>query len=157
MGAWGTGIKDNDTSSDIYDNFFDLYNEGGKPADISKKLIADNQELIDERDDSSNFWLTLALAQWETKSLDQEIFKRIKIIVESGQDIEVWKELDADDVTLKKRKRDLVKFLAKISIEKAKPKGKEKPKKPVFLKGDCLVFKLDNGNYGGAIVLAADA
>lgn len=156
MRAWGTGIKDNDTSSDIYDDFFDFYNEGQKPADISKKLIANNQELIRERFDSNNFWLTLALAQWETKSLDSEIFQRVKIIVESGQDIQVWKELDADDDTLKKRQRDLEKFLLKISVEKVKPKGKERSKRPVFLKGDCLVFKLDNGNYGGAIVLAAD-
>ncbi len=64
--------------------------------------------------------------------------------------------LNADEVTLKKRQKDLEKFLSKISVEKVKPKGKEKPKKPVFSKGDCLAFKLYNGNYSGAIVLAAD-
>jgi hypothetical protein len=41
MGAWGTGSKDNDTSSDIYDDFFDLYNEGGKLTYISNKLIGE--------------------------------------------------------------------------------------------------------------------
>ena len=31
MGTWGTAIKDNDTSSDIYADFYDLYNEGQQP------------------------------------------------------------------------------------------------------------------------------
>ena len=28
MGTWGTGISSNDTFADIYDEFFDLYNDG---------------------------------------------------------------------------------------------------------------------------------
>lgn len=152
MGNWGTGIKDNDTSADLYDDFFELYNEGLKPADISKKILADNQELINNRYDSNNFWLTLALAQWETKSLEPEIFQKIKDIVDSKQDIEIWKELDADDETLKKRQQSLEKFLAKISIEKSKPKPKSKPAKPIFSKGDCLTFKFSNGFFGGVVI-----
>ena len=38
MGTWGTAIKDSDAFADIYDEFFDLYNKGGQPNNISKKL-----------------------------------------------------------------------------------------------------------------------
>ena len=159
MGTWGSAIKSNDTASDIYGDFFDAYNEGQEPADISKKLIQDNKNLIISTDESNNFWFALALALWETKSLDQEIYEKIKSIIEKGQDLEVWRELDATESEIKKRKIALEKFLDKISSvrPKAKARKKKKIKKPLFEKGTCLTFKLDNGNYGGAVVLAADS
>ncbi|AEL25312.1 hypothetical protein [Cyclobacterium marinum] len=158
MGTWGTAIKSNDTSSDIYADFFELYNEGQEPAEISKKMIKENTELINNPDDCNNFWFVLALAQWETKSLEQELYEKVKSIIESEQDLEVWRELDADESEIKKRKIVLEKFLDKISPDKPKAKARKKKriKEPVFDKGACLTFKLENGNFGGAVVLAAD-
>ena len=46
MGTWGTAIKDNDAFADVYDEYFDLYNKGGQPENISKKIIEDNWETI---------------------------------------------------------------------------------------------------------------
>lgn len=71
MGAWGTAISSNDTYADIYGEFFDLYNDGLDVTEISKKLIADNQETINDKDDCNNFWFALAKAQWECKQLDE--------------------------------------------------------------------------------------
>src|SRR5690606_24530543 len=158
MGTWGTAIKSNDTSSDIYADFFDLCNEGEKPNVIAKKLIGDNKELIENPDDSNNFWFTLALALWETKALDQETFNRVKEIIQTEKDLQVWRELDADETEIKKRKDVLEKFLVKISSEKDKPKARKKKriKEPIFEKGTCLTFRHPNGNYGGAVILEAD-
>lgn len=158
MGAWGTAIKDNDTFADIYDEFFELYNKGENPADISKKLFADNQELINESEDSSNFWFALALAQWETKTLDNKVLSTVEDIIISGKDLQSWRDLDADESDIKKRKIVLDKFLEKIKSEKPKAKARKKPRnvKPVFETGDCLVFKLKNGKYGAAVVLSTN-
>lgn len=158
MGAWGINIKDNDTSADIYADFFDLYNEGQNPTNISARLIENNKELIEDPDDCNNFWFALALAQWETKSLELIVFEKVKQIIESDNDIEVWKSLDAEEKDLAKRKIALDKFLVKLKTEKVKAKPRKKPRnvKPIFAIGDCLVFKFDNGNYGGAVVLAAN-
>lgn len=156
MGTWGNGIKENDTTSDVYDDFFELYNEGQEPVEISQKLIANNQELINDSDGSDDFWFGLALAQWEVKSLDQEVFIRVKKIIESGENLNLWRELDADEDDIKKRKIVLDKFLVKLQTEKKNPKRREKPKpvvSPIFQKGDCLTFKLANGYFGGALVL----
>lgn len=157
MGAWGTAISSNDTYADIYDEFFDLYNDGQSVEDISKKLIADNQETINEPDDSNNFWFALAKAQWECKQLDTDILERVKQIIETGSDLEVWRRLDADEKDIKKRKVVLDKFLADLQTERPKVKSRKKKviKQPPFEKGDCLTFKLANGNYGGAVVLEA--
>ncbi|WP_339702579.1 hypothetical protein [Algoriphagus aquimarinus] len=158
MGTWGTAIKSNDTSSDIYADFFDLYNEGKEPSEISKKLILENKDLINSSEDNNNFWFVLALALWETKSLDPQTFQLVKATIESEQDLIVWRELGADEAEVKKRKIVLEKFLEKISSEKPKEKARKKNriKEPIFEKGTCLTFKLENGNYGGAVVLAAD-
>jgi hypothetical protein len=125
-------IKDNDTTSDIYVGFYELYNEGQNPTNISAKLIADNEELINDPDDCNNFWFALALAQWETKSLDLKIFDRVKIIIESNNDIEVWRSLDANEKDLAKRKIALEKFLIKLQTEKVKAKRKTKKCKTNF-------------------------
>lgn len=157
MGAWGTAISSNDTYADIYNEFFDLYNDGIDVAEISKKLIADNQETINDKDDCNNFWFALAKAQWECKQLDKDIFDQVKRVVETGADLEVWRHLDADEKDIKTRKVVLDKFLADIQTERPKAKSRKKKiiRQPVFVKGDCLTFKLENGNYGGAVVLEA--
>jgi hypothetical protein len=154
----GNSKKSNDTSSDIYADFFDFYNEGEKPDVVAEKLIRENKELIENPDDSNNFWFTLALALWETKALDQETFNRVKEIIQTEKDLQIWRELDADETEIKKRKDVLEKFLVKISLEKDKPKArkKNKIKEPIFEKGTCLTFRLPNGNYGGAVILEAD-
>lgn len=158
MGAWGTAIKSNDTSSDIYSEFYDLYNEGAEPKAIADKLINENRESIDSPEDSNNFWFALSLALWETKSLNEEIYLKVKEAIVNGQDLLIWKELDASENDLKKRKAALDKFLEQISTARPKAKARKKLKviEPIFEKGTCLSFKLENGNYGGAIVLEAD-
>lgn len=157
MGAWGTAISSNDTYADIYGTFFDLYNDGLEVEEISKKLIADNHETINDKDDSNNFWFALAKAQWECKQLDKDIFYRVKKIVETGADLEVWRQLDADEKDIKKRKAVLEKFLTDLQTERPKVKSRKKKiiRQPVFDKGDGLTFKLENGNYGGAVILEA--
>lgn len=160
MGTWGTGISSNDTFADIYDEFFELYNNGEDVEKITTKLISENQEIINDVDDSNNFWFALAKAQWECKHLGIEIYSKVKKIIETDADIEVWRQLDAEEKDLKKRKLVLNKFLVDISTEKQKAKARKKKKtpkikQPVFEKGDCLTFKLENGNYAGAVVLEA--
>lgn len=157
MGTWGTAISSNDTYADIYSEFYELYNDGLDVPEISEKLIADNQETINDPDDCNNFWFALAKAQWECKQLDKELFKRVKNIIETGADLEVWRQLKAEEKDIKKRKAVLDKFLAHLQTKRPEAKSRKKKtiRQPVFEKGDCLTFKLDNGNYGGAVVLEA--
>jgi hypothetical protein len=158
MGTWGTAIKDSDAFADIYSDFFDLYNKGGQPRIISQKVIDDNWEILEIKEEKNSLWFAIALAQWETKSLDPKILLTVEEIILSGADLKIWLDLGASEQDIKKRKIVLEKFLEKIKSDrpKAKPRKREKLKTPIFATGDCLVFKLTNGNYGGAVVLASD-
>jgi hypothetical protein len=128
MGTWNTKIRGNDTFQDIYQTFFDAYNQGQEPTNISKNIQDDYAEMFEDFDDCNNSLFGLALAQWETKSLDKSVYNQVKEIVESGHDLEVWKGLGADEKTLEKRKKELDYFLKQISTEREKPKRRTRPK-----------------------------
>ncbi|MBW1296369.1 hypothetical protein [Aquimarina litoralis] len=158
MGTWGTGISSNDVYEDINYEFFELYNEGMDVPEITKKLIQENKELIDSYEDQNNFWITIAKCQWECKALDSEVHKKVIEIVESGKDIELWKELDSSKSDLTKRKKVLDSFLTKISEDKKSARKRKRKvfRDAIFEKGDCLVFKLSDGDYCGAFVLESE-
>ena len=158
MGTWGTAISSNDTYKDIYSEFMDLYNDGLEVPDITEKLITRNSEFIDDPEECHNFWFAIAMAQWQCKALDNNVFNKVKQIVENGEDLKTWHDLGASRKDIDKRKDVLKVFIEKISSEN--PKARRRKKKilrdSIFQKGDCLVFKLQNGNYGGALVLASE-
>jgi hypothetical protein len=157
MGTWGIAVSSNDSYADIYSKFFNLYNEGTDVHEISEKLISSNRETIEDTTDCNNFWFALAKCQWECKQLDPLLFSRVKEIISSGADIDIWKQLDASEADIRKRKVVLEKFLNDLQKEKNKAKARRKKiiRQPPFDKGDCLTFKLADGNYGGAVVLEA--
>src|SRR5688572_21047431 len=128
MGSWNTKINGNDTFQDVYQTFFDLYNQGKEPAVISKQIQEEFVEMFNDPDDRNNSLFGLAWAQWETKALDPKIFQQVKEIIETGKDIELWKDLGADEKTLKKRQAALDKFLTQLATEKEKPKRRSRPK-----------------------------
>nr|WP_298996055.1 hypothetical protein [uncultured Allomuricauda sp.] len=128
MGAWSTEIKGNDTTLDVYSNFFDKYNKGGNQVWVSKEIKVEFADYFSDSDDRNNSLFGLALAQWETKSLEPEILKEVKEIIDSGADLELWKELGADDKTIKERKKELQNFLKLILTEKPKAKRRVRSK-----------------------------
>ena len=97
MGSWNSKIDGNDTFLDIYQNFYNLYNQGENPKNASEQILNDFAEMFEDYDDKNNSLFGLILAQWETKSIDIEIFNLVKEIIESGNDLKIWKELGAKD------------------------------------------------------------
>lgn len=128
MGTWNIKINGNDTFQDIYQNFFARYNQGQNPADISTQIQEDFIEMFQDAEDRNNSLFGLAMAQWETKSLDPAVFNQVKEIIETGCDLELWKGLSADNKTLQKREKELEKFLIQISTTREKPKRRVRPK-----------------------------
>jgi hypothetical protein len=158
MGTWGTGLSSNDTFEDIYSDFFEKYNAGQNVLDITNDIISTNIDLQSDYEDKHSFWFALAKAQWECGSLDNTIYERVKAIIDNGDDLKLWTELNGTSTDVKKRKKVLDDFLIKISTPNPKPKKRKKQiiRQPIFEKGDCLVFKLKNDNYSGALVLEAE-
>ncbi|MEQ8688206.1 MAG: hypothetical protein RIE86_23080 [Imperialibacter sp.] len=110
------------------------------------------------KEDRNNLWFALALAQWECKALDSELLNRVRTIIETGEDIEIWKNLGASKQDLTKRQKALEKFWDKLNSEKKSPRKRKKKvfRDSIFKKGDCLSIALEDGKFGAAYVLESE-
>lgn len=157
MGAYGTGILDNDTSGEVYDKFTELLKDKLEIPAIIEIIEEDFKEYKLGKYSKTDFIFGLGLALWENCALDKVRLNQIKEFIDSDTDIKIWQELEGSEKDVKKRRSVLKSFLKKIEVPRSKPLKKRKKKviekPPVFKIGDCLSFKLANGNYGGAIVI----
>jgi hypothetical protein len=156
MGTFGTGILQNDTSVEVYDMFTDLIEQQKTIPQVIEVINNKFQNYKNDEFRKTDFLFAFGLCLWENCALDSTTFNQIKEYILSDADILIWQKLDANEADIKQRKRELAKFLKKIEVPRSTPLLKKKKinKPPIFEIGDCITFKLKNGNYGGAIVLA---
>lgn len=159
MGTWSAEIFGNDTSCEVKEYFYLEYNIGKEPEEINELIKSKFEYSLNDEDDKNNVLFAWTFCLWETKSLNNELYKIICKTIEDKSDLEVWKSLEANEKLLKEREKYLDKFLLKISTERATAKKRIKP--PVQLetdynKGVCLSFHYPNGNYGGIIIIDSE-
>jgi hypothetical protein len=157
MGAWSPTILGNDTSCEVRERFFELYDNGEKSESISKIILKEQAENL--KYDRTNIWLGLAMACWECKLLTSEILSEVKTIIDTKEDIEFNKELDADEKFLKQRQKNLETFYIKISTEKEKARKRKKVPievETIYLPGMCLSYKNANGKYVGIFLTKSE-
>lgn len=157
MGTWSEAILGNDTSCEVRERFFELYDNGENPENIADIVLNEQQENLEY--DRTNVWIGLALACWECKVLTEEILSEIRKLVETCEDITFCKELDADSKFLKKRKKVLNDFLIKISKEKDKPRLRKKIPKQVasiYSAGMCCTYQNLHKKYIGVYITKSE-
>lgn len=154
MGYWGTDILSNDYSADIKDSFFALYDKGDSFTSIVKTIkgeFIENENLVD----NTNFWLTLALLEWQVGNLSSDVKILAEKIIDEGLDLQVWKGYGADEATLLKRETELFNFRIKLQTPNRKPRAQKEKKFQISIlkKGEVFAFPLDNGYFSVVIVL----
>lgn len=157
MGAWGTGIRQDDFVCDVEDAFEDCLRDGRSVTDASELIVEQYSDtLLYDPDEAPLLWIALADMQWKYGNLDPSILERVTHDFHSNIGMERWG--DTSEKLYKQRKEVLAKFIDKISRPNPRPTRPPKrvTRKPKFAPGDCLSIKLDNGQYGAAIVLVAD-
>lgn len=143
MGAWGTGIFDNDTSCDIRDEFIN-YLEEDKTVEEATKLILNEYLDNDDLEEISLVYIGLASIQMEKNCLQEEVRKIAIEMIERGADLELWEESKAKDY--EKRKQllyELKKELLNFKFKATKPTIKRRRIKL----GDVYAIPLPNGKY----------
>lgn len=156
MGTWGYGIRQNDTVGDVQSEFEEYLKTNPDVAAATEHVKKEYAELLDDEDEAPLFWQALAEMQWTYGTLDPQVLKQVRSDLKSEIQFDLWRaESEAD---YRKRKSAVEKFITKI--EQPRPKPKKMPKvvlrKPLFAAGDCLAIRLSNGQYGAALVTAAD-
>ena len=125
MGAWGYKVGESDTFADVYDCFFERYNDGATPQVASKHVREEFDAYFSDYDDKFDAYFALALAQWETQSLEPSLLTKVEEFVSSGSELKRWKAKGSDVVEVKERSEALGKFLEKLS----KPRSAKKRRK----------------------------
>ena len=152
MSATDWTIFGDDASSDVYDSFIDAWHQGASLEECLEEAQSMLDSMQEVEEDIPAGYFGLALALWEVQALDEELLARVKGYIENDADKVRW---DAD--LYPERKKELIKFLRKISKPKAAALKRKPPKTlaPLFAKGDCLAFRFADGYWGGAICVWA--
>lgn len=155
MGTWGAGIKDNDTSMEVYESFFALYNSGLDPENIKKQLLQDCASDLSDEETKYDVLFSLALCLWEVQALDDTLLADIKTIQQADTEENVLRQMGADDKFLKERKKAVSKLIEKLENPREKAKKRVKPPVQIdspFSVGAALAFQYPDETYGVAIV-----
>lgn len=145
MGTWGTAIFSNDLASDIRIEFREKIGFGKSPSEASDELIDEYQEEINDFDDGSIFWLSLAATQWKLGRLQNNVKQKAIEIITNESDLEKWIDTGRDY-----KKRKLVLDKLKKQLESEQPKAK-KIKLPFLQEtkmeiGDLIRYNHPSGN-----------
>ena len=151
MGAWGTGILQNDTTADIWEEFKEYYNKGLSPKAIRIKL---EKEYKPQKDVEyyGEIWTAIAHGQWMCGELEDYTLEKVKAATN-----EKWLTLWAEDKRLlKQRINALNEFIEKIQNPRPAPlKRKRVVERPAFFKkGDVIGIKVNEHGYLAALVTA---
>ncbi|WP_178987640.1 hypothetical protein [Winogradskyella schleiferi] len=154
MGAWGTGILQNDTTADIWAEYKHLYNLGHSSTKIRKQL---EEQYHPENDDDvfADFWTGIAHSQWMCGALEPETILKVKACIKTGKGLDLWKETKKD---YKKRVDALTIFVQKIQTPRKTPL---KRKKIIFCpayfnRGDIVSIQLKSNQFAYGLVFEKD-
>src|SRR5512146_1640446 len=112
MGAWGTGIFQDDTACDIRDGYRDYLGEGLDGPEATARILKEFSGLLADPHESGVVWMALAAVQWKHGRLEEQTKAQALRVIESGTDLERWKR---DTKDFNKRKAALEKLRVQIS------------------------------------------
>ena len=122
MGAWETGILDDDVALDLYQDYLEKWDAGvDSPEAIRAALESANAELIADYDDGPVFYLALAKAQWECGVLQPNVLARIEEALADGSLLARWHEADDPD-DLSRREEELKQFVEQLRVPSTTPR-----------------------------------
>ena len=149
MGAWGTGILQNDTTADIWAEFKELYNMGLSPKEIRLKL---EKEYNPQKDTEyyGEIWTGIAYGQWMCGDVEDYTLKKLNDATKLK-----WLTLWADDKKLlEKRVKAISDFILKTQTPRPNPLRRKKivVRHSFFKRGDVIGIKITDNQYIAAIV-----
>lgn len=144
MGAWGTGIFQDDTACDIRDDYKECLGDGLSGPEATTRILSEYKSSFADPDGSGAAWLALASVQWKHGRLDETTLEQALRVIDSGSDLARW----ADSRNLAKRRAVLEKLRAEITSPQPAQKKVRKQVRascdwPV---GAVIAYRLTSGN-----------
>jgi len=115
MGAWGTGIFDDDTTSDVKEDFIDHMIEGKTAHEATQMILDGYLDEFDMEEDlevMSLVYIGLSAIQMEKNCLQEDVRTHAIKLIERGADLELWEESEEEE--FEGRKKILSEFRQKL-------------------------------------------
>jgi len=143
MGAWGTGLYQDDTTCDIKDTYVNLLKVGYTNIDATNYLIEHNTDTLSDEEEAPLFWFALADTQHKYGRLLPEVKDEALKYIDLGTDLERWKDTKKQYY---KRKDVLDKLKEKLNSPQPKERKvtKLKMNRAIFKVGDIILCKLND-------------
>jgi hypothetical protein len=145
MGAWGTGLFQDDTACDIRDDYKGHLGNGLSGPEATARILIEFKSLLDDPAESSVVWFSLSAVQWRHGRLEPETRERALELIDSGADLTRWHPGSRD---FAKRRAVLEKL--RVQITSPQPVAK-KVRKPILEScdwpvGTVISYRLISGN-----------
>jgi hypothetical protein len=152
MATDGVKIIDSDTAHNVYNGMYALYNNGATHEEMMEAFPF-VQEVAGDGFEHEQYITAWALAMWETGGLTPNHLQEVQRVVALGHGVRIWTE-EVDAKAGAARKKELDKFLKKISAPPARIKKRQLPPKtlPQYTAGTLLAFLAGEGVWGLALV-----
>lgn len=109
MGAWGTGIFEDDTTCDVRDDFMDYLEEGKSAKEATDIILSEylaEYDLDEDLEEISLVYIGLSAIQTEKRCLQENVRTMTISLIERGADLELWRDADDDFVGREKILRE---------------------------------------------------
>lgn len=143
MGAWGTGLYQDDVALDIKEEYINRLKIGYSNIEATQELLDDSECYVEDEEEEPIFWFALADTQWKYGRLLPEVKEEAIKHIKEGKDLERWKD---NKKQYEKRKQVLKQLEEKLNSPQ--PPEKKVTKlvlcKATWEVGDVLLFKINN-------------
>ena len=129
MGAWGTGLYQDDVAEDIKADYYNCFREDGLDNEAAyRKMLSLYSQAKDDPEDGPVFWMALADVMWNLGKLNGEVKEKALYHIGSGKDAERW---EAEGRKKADKRRKVLEKL-KEKLESPMPEEKKLRKKRIL-------------------------
>lgn len=128
MGAWGTSLYSNDTTSDIRNDYVDKLRRGKSNEEVTQELIDINADIMGDVEEEPLFWFALADTQWNYGRLLPEVKEKAMFFLSQDEELERWRESGEKQLQAWQKTRDKL----KEKLESPQPAEKKVSKYRIY-------------------------
>lgn len=146
MASWGPKLYQDDVAEDVRDYYKDQLKRGKTNEEVTKELIQDNEDIIQDEDEAPVFWFALADTQWNFGRLLPFVKEKALDYLKGKSNLKRWEKEAINQKEYKSREKVLLELGQKL--ESPMPPEKKitqyKLYKCEWNVGDIFAYKLES-------------
>ena len=144
MGAWGTGVFDDDLACEVRETYRDVLAEGVSAEQARDMTLQYWAEIMEDDDAAVVIWLALAVSQWKAGRLDDLTRCRAIAVIETEAALRAWKD---DPKGLRRRQSVLEKVRQQLLSPQPPPVRIRKRFRDTcdWQRGELIAYRMRSG------------